>query len=311
MPIDPGLRVLIDTPGLEMLPPPAELGAPGLRAAMAATPAAPIEKEPVHATRDLEVPGPAGRLRVRLYYPVAADKLPLVVFFHGGGFVLCDIETHDPLCRSLARASGCAVASVEYRLAPEARFPEPLEDCYAATRWLVANAGELGLDETRVAVSGDSAGGALAAAVTLLARERGGPRLSHQALLCPVTDAACDTASMRELARGYWLTRDIMQWFWACYLPGPEHGTNPLASPLRAADLSGLPPATVVTAEFDPVRDEGEAYARRLREAAVPVVARRYLGMLHGFLSLPHLTPVASRAIADVGSDIRAALQAG
>lgn len=306
MPVDPAFRPLLELPGMALQPPPAELGAAGLRAALAATPMPPVEKEPVHAVRDLAVPGPGGTINVRLYHPSAAQDLPLVVFFHGGGFVICDLETHDPLCRSLARASGCAVASVEYRLAPETRFPGPLEDCYAATRWLADHARDIGVDAARLAVCGDSAGGNLAAAVALLARDRGGPNLRHQALIYPVTDLGCDSASSRELAVGYMLTRDMMRWFAECYLGDPSRAADPLASPLKATDLAGLPPATVITAEFDPLRDEGEAYAARLRAAGVPVVARRYLGMLHGFLSMPYVTPVAYHAIADVGRDLRA-----
>lgn len=310
MPIDPGFRALLAMPGFDLRPPPAELGAAGLRAALAAGPLPPVEKEAVHEVRELAVRGAEGPLRARLYRPSAAGELPLVAFFHGGGFVLCDLETHDPLCRSLARASGCALVSVEYRLAPETRFPGPLEDCYAATGELAARARELGVDAARLAVCGDSAGGNLAAAVAILARDRGGPRLAYQALINPVTDLAGESASVREFAEGHMLTGDMIRWFADCYLGDPRQAMNPLASPLRAADLAGLPPATVISAEFDPLRDEAEAYAHRLREAGVPVVARRYLGMLHGFLSMPYVTPVANRAIADVGLDLRAALGA-
>ncbi|MDY0065656.1 MAG: alpha/beta hydrolase [Steroidobacteraceae bacterium] len=308
MPIDPAFRALLELPGAELRRPPPELGAAGLRAALAANPLPPVEKEAVHEVRELTVRGAADTLRVRLYRPSAATELPLVVFFHGGGFVMCDLETHDPLCRSLARASNCAVASVEYRLAPEARFPGPLEDCYAAVEQLAARASELGADPARLAVCGDSAGGNLATVTAMLARDRGGPRLSYQALIYPVTDLACESASVSELSQGYMLTADIMRWFSECYLGDLARAADPLASPLRATNLAGLPPATVITAECDPLRDEGEAYGDRLRQNGVPVVGRRYLGMLHGFMSMPYVTPVAGRAIADLGLDLRAAL---
>lgn len=308
MSIDPSFRTMLAMPGFELRPPPPELGAAGLRAALAAGPLPPVEKEVVREVRELTVRGADGPLRARLYRPSATGSLPLVVFFHGGGFVLCDLETHDPLCRSLARASGCVLVSVEYRLAPETRFPGPLEDCYAATSELATRARELSVDATRLAVCGDSAGGNLAAAVSILARDRGGPKIAYQALINPVTDLAGETASARELAEGHMLTGDMMRWFAECYLGDLRQAVNPLASPLRMQDLAGLPPATVISAECDPLRDEAEAYARRLREVAVPVVARRYLGMLHGFLSMPYATPVATRAIADVGLDLAVAL---
>lgn len=309
MTIDPAFRALLDLPGVELSPPPPELGAAGLRAALAANPLPPVEKEAVHEVRELAIQGPAGAVRVRLYHPTAANNLPLVVFFHGGGFVMCDLETHDPLCRSLARASGCAIASVEYRLAPEARFPEPLEDCYAAIEQLAGRAHELGLDPGRLAVCGDSAGGNFAAVTAMLTRDRGGPRLSYQALIYPVTDLVGESASVRELSQSYMLTADMMRWFSECYLGDLARATDPLASPLKATNLAGLPPATVITAECDPLRDEGEAYGDRLREAGVPVVGRRYLGMLHGFMSMSYVTPVAGRAIADLGLDLRTALE--
>jgi acetyl esterase len=178
------------------------------------------------------------------------------------------------------------VASVDYRLAPEAPFPAAPEDCYAATRHLAGHAAELGADPARVAVAGDSAGGNLAAVVAQLARARGGPRLVHQLLVYPVTDHSFDTVSYRENAQGYLLSRDLMKWFWRHYLARPEDGASPLASPLRAPDLGGLPPATVITAGFDPLRDEGEAYAERLRGAGVPTELLRYDGLFHGFFGM-------------------------
>ncbi len=307
MPLDPKLQALLAMPGMQLAAPPPEITPPMMRE-HAKTLLPPVTPPAVHAVENIQVPGPAGALRVRLYRPSSAPGLPLVVFYHGGGFVLCDLDSHDVLCRTLANESGCVVASVEYRLAPEAKFPAPLEDCYAALVALVAQSVALGIDAERVAVCGDSAGGNLAAAVCLLARDRRGPAIQYQALFCPVIDAACDSASMHSLAEGYMLSRSIMHWFWQQYLAQASDGENPLASPLRAASLAGLPAATIVTAEFDPLRDEGEAYATRLLAADVPVVLRRYQGMIHDFVTMPLATHVAARGIADVANDLRAAL---
>lgn len=307
MSLDPALKAFLASP-LAQLPPVETLTAQGLRAMLKLYPA-PVLAPPIHASEDLEVPGAAGALRVRLYRPTPATKLPLIVFFHGGGFVFCDLEVYDDLCRFLANFSGCALASVEYRLAPETRFPGGLEDCYSALQQLAGRATSLGLDGSRLAVAGDSAGGNLATATALLARDRQGPALRYQALLYPALEPTCSSVSQRAFAEGYLLSQAVMQWYWNCYLRSPEDAAQPYAAPL-IADVSGLPPATIVTAEFDPLRDEGEAYADRLRAAHVPVVGRRYLGMIHGFASLPYLTPVALRALADVGADLRGALNA-
>jgi acetyl esterase len=304
--LDPIVRAFLTLPQAQF-PPVEHLTAEILRAALRQFPA-PVLAPSIHATEDLSVAGPAGPLPVRLYRPSAARDLPLIVFFHGGGFVVCDIQVYDDLCRLLATASGCAVASVEYRRAPETRFPGPLEDCYAALKQLAQRAPSLGLDGTRLAVAGDSAGGNLATATALLAREREGPALRYQALIYPALEPACDSASQRAFADGYLLSSAAMSWFWSCYLPSPADAENPHAAPPRA-ELAGLPAATVVTAEFDPLRDEGEAYADQLRAAGIPVIGRRYLGMIHGFASMPYLTPVAYRALADVGEDLRAALR--
>ncbi|HEX9773561.1 MAG TPA: alpha/beta hydrolase [Steroidobacteraceae bacterium] len=309
MTLDPKFRAFLDTPAAVLAPPPPGVTPAMMRAAMKDNPL-PLQPPPIHATRDIAAPGPAGDLRVRVYRPSDAPDLPLIVYFHGGGFVLCDIDTHDPLCRELANASGCAVASVEYRLAPETKFPGPLEDCHAALSHLARAGRDLGLDATRLAVAGDSAGANLATATAMLARDRGGPGLRYQALINPVLDAACDCASMHEFSQGYFLTREVMQWFWGCYLPSAADGANPLASPLRSSNLAGLPAASITTAEFDPPRDEGEAYADSLRAAGVPVIARRYPGMIHGFASMPYLTEAANAAVADIANDLRRALRA-
>ncbi len=265
------------------------------------------EPEEVGEIRDILVPGPAGNLPVRVYHPSPGTPLPLLVYFHGGGWVIGNIEVVDKPARALANASQCVVAAAQYRLAPETKFPGPVEDCYAVTSWLSEHAGEIGGDADRLAVSGDSAGGNLAAAVALMARDRGGPRIAYQLLIYPVTAPARGTefASYRDNADGYLLTRGSMEWFWDHYLASPDDGDNPYASPLKAPDLSGLPPAMVVTAEFDPLRDEGSAYADRLQEAGVQVKASRYDGVIHGFFWMGGVLADGRAVMAEMGEELR------
>ncbi len=264
----------------------------------------PDQPENVAKIEDRSVPGGP---RVRVYTPAGPCPKPALVYFHGGGWVLGAPETIDVPCRRLANASGCVVVSVDYRLAPEHHFPTPLDDCYTATRYVAEHAAELGVDSRRIAVGGDSAGGNLAAAVTLLARDRGGPALAFQLLIYPVTNHAFDTPSYQAFGRDFGLSEAAMRWFWTQYLARPEDGDNPLASPLKA-DLRGLPPALVITAEFDPLRDEGEAYAARLRAAGVHVQARRYDGQLHGFFQMGGVMDKGNKAIDDSAAALCAAL---
>lgn len=240
------------------------------------------EGEPVASVLDRTIPGPAGEIPVRIYDPGGAGPKGVISWFHGGGWVIGDLESADAGCRMLANASGCVVVSVDYRLAPEHKFPAAADDCYAAAKWVAANAASLGADPARHAVGGDSAGGNLAAVVAQLARANGAPDLRFQLLVYPVTDYNYDTPSYRENAEGYLLTKDSMVWFWDHYLNNPAEGNDPKASPLRASDLSGLPRALVITCEYDPLRDEGEAYASRLAEAGVPTTAVRFNGQIHG-----------------------------
>jgi len=262
---------------------------------------------PVAAVTDRTIPGPAGDLRVRVYTPHGEPPFPIVVWFHGGGWVVGTLDTFDPVCRALAAAVPAVVVAVDYRLAPEHRFPAAVEDCYAATLWASRNAAELGGAQQRLAVAGDSAGGNLAAVVALGGRDRGGPAIGFQLLVFPITDAGMDTASYREKADGYHLTAAGMRWYWSHYL-GDADGLVPDASPLRAAFVGALPPALVITAEHDPLRDEGEAYAARLRDAGVPAAVSRYPGMVHGFFRWRAVTAAADAAVQEAAAALRTAL---
>ena len=253
---------------------------------------------------DLAIPGPAGRLRVRVYRPLSTEILPVVIWFHGGGWVVGTIESHDPVCRALANRTPCVVVSVDYRLAPEAPFPAGLDDAWAATQWVAEEALKLGADASRIVVAGDSAGGNLAAAVALRARDSG-LSLALQALVYPVTDFDLDSESYTRLGSGLNLTRAKMEWYWGQYLGGAD-GLQPEASPLRAPDLAGVAPALVQVAEHDPLLSEGEAYAVRLAEAGVPVTLTRYDGVIHGFIRMPALVAEADFALAEVASAVAA-----
>ncbi len=251
-------------------------------------------------TVERSIDGPGGPIRLRVYTPAGSGPFPLMMFFHGSGFVLCSLDTHDGMCRNLAAGIGCVVVSVDYRLAPEHKFPKGPDDCLAATRWAAANAAELGIDPARIMVAGDSAGGNMAAVTALRIRDEGGPELCGQMLLYPVTDYHTPgTPSYAENADGYGLTRDTMEWFWAHYLTSAAEAENPHASPLRARDLTGLPPAYVSSAEYDPLRDEAERYGMRLRAAGVPTEITRFPGMNHGFLFWVGIVGGADSAMAE------------
>jgi acetyl esterase len=308
MPVAPPLRAYLDQAAALDLPPLDSQPLDVARAsALTFAEAGAKPPEPVSRVEDLELATDAGRVPARLYAPATTERPPIVAYLHGGGWVFMGIETHDRICRRLANASGALVVSVEYRLAPEHPFPAPLDDCRAATRWLATRGADVGGDPTRLAVAGDSAGGNLGAAVALHARDDG-PALAAAALVYPVCDAACDAPSYEANRDGYLLTAHDMHWFWRCYLGSSGDPADPLASPLRAPDLAGLPPTLVVTAEYDPLRDEGEAYADRLEAAGVPVERRRFDGMLHGFLGMDALVPEADQAMALVGGFLRTRL---
>ncbi len=306
MPLDPIVRSLLDVIASQA-PAPLTSMTPQKAREMFESLRLPLPGEPVARVDDLRIPGPAGEIPIRIYGP--KDARGVLVYFHGGGWVIGSLDSHDALLRSLANAAGCTVVSVDYRLAPESRHPAAAEDCHAATRWAAENARSFGGDADSLAVGGDSAGGNLAAVVALLCRERRGPRLRHQLLVYPVTDHDFDRTSYRENAEGYLLARDDMRWFWDHYVPDHSQRDEFTASPLRAKDLSDLPPAHVITAQFDPLRDEGEAYAARLRDAGVTVSHTRYDEMIHGFFSMAAVIPRGQEAVLDAASRLRAALR--
>jgi acetyl esterase len=250
--------------------------------------------------RDLSAEGPCGPIRLRLYRPApaAAGALPVLVYFHGGGWVIGDLDTHDVLCRQLAIGSGCAVVSVDYRMGPEHRFPAAVDDCFAATRWVAQNAATLGIDASRIAVGGDSAGGNLAAVVAIAARDAGDPAIAWQLLIYPATDQRRIAPSHTTNAQGYLLTADSMRWYHDHYIDDVAHDLDWRASPLLCEDLSGLPHSLVLTAGYDPLRDEGIQYAQRLTEAGSRATHVSFERQIHGFVPMGRAIDEANEAVA-------------
>jgi acetyl esterase len=281
------------------------------RALTAATQSHPLSKRPAKVEDRLIPGGQYGEISIRIVRPEPdADPLPVVMFFHGGGWVLGDQDTYDRLVREIAALVPAAVVFVNYTRSPEAKYPIAIEEAYAATKYIAENGKVFNLDPSRLALFGDSAGGNIAAAVTLLAKQRNGPKIDFQVLFYPVTDANFDTGSYREFATGYLRGPKAMEWFWDNYLPDKLARKQPTASPLQASieELKGLPPALIATSEFDLLRDEGEAYAHKLIEAGVEVAAVRYLGTIHNFITLNALseTPAAQSAMSLTASALRA-----
>ncbi len=313
MALDPQARAVLDLLAASGRPPYHQLSPKDARQLFRETrPASTPTPPEIGAVRNVAAEGPHGPIPLRVYRPAgvaATTPLPAHVYFHGGGWVIGDLETHDVLCRQLTAEAGLSVVSVDYRLAPEHKFPAAVDDAWAATRWVVSHAAELGIDSRRVAVGGDSAGGTLAAVVALLARDQGGPALALQALVYPVTDVAGESPSYAEFAEGYSLTRESMRWFIAHYLAAPSDAADWRASPLRAPSLAGLPPALILTAGFDPLRDEGEAYAARLRQEGVRVDSTCYGGMIHGFVPMGRLLDTAHRAVSQIAGALRQAVR--
>lgn len=304
MSLHPQVKALYQYLGQKKLPPLQQM-APAAARDLAArethfSPSAP----PVARVENLSIPGTGGEIKLRIYTPTQENLLPVLVYFHGGGWVLGDLEVADSFCRQIANQVGCIVVSVDYRLAPEHKFPAAVEDCYRATQWVASHCGVPDKvmrsgDIRRLAIAGDSAGGNLAAAVTLMARSEREFRLCHQVLIYPVTHYNFNTESYRQYAHHY-LTSSAMIWYWQHYLSTPDDGKNPLASPLLAENLTNLPPATIITAEYDVLRDEAEAYGERLRQAGVPVTITRYDGMIHGFVSMGAVLDTANIAITEI-----------
>src|SRR5208282_5035723 len=282
--LDPQMKIILDTFNaagpMFLRAETAEQARAKMRALIEANP---IPGPAIYRVEDRQIPGAAGSIAARVYTPESSPPMGVLVYFHGGGWVLGDLESHDRVCRALANGAACVVVAVDYRLAPEHGFPAGAEDCYAATKWVAENAASLGADPARLAVGGDSAGGNLAAVVSMMARDRGTPAINFQLLLYPVTDCALDTPSHKEFAAdGYVLSRADMEWFWKNYLDTSAEKNNPYACPLRAKNLKNLPPALILTASHDPLRDEGERFAERLIAAGVKVTCTRYEGVTHG-----------------------------
>ena len=310
MPLDPSAEMMIQVLADMGMTFTADATPESRRAAMiAATTNPAFPKHPVHDVVDRMIVGPPGDIPVRVYSPSDAPELPLVVWFHGGGWVTGNLDTHDQVCRLLCDDVGAIVMSVDYRLAPEAKFPSAVDDCIASYEWALAHASELGADGHRIAIAGDSAGGNLAAVVALLARERGLQQPNLQLLVYPVTDYELESASMIENATGYFLELESMRWFYNHYARTDDDFADWRFSPMRADAVTNLAPAVVITAEFDPLRDQGEAYGTRLREAGVPCEIVRADGLIHGFFGMHDFMPPGKTPWDTAVAALRAALE--
>ena len=309
MPLDPSIEALLAEMEAQGAKPFEELSVPDARIAARAFAELQGPPEDVASIEHHFIPGPTADLPVRIYTPEGDGPFPGLVYFHGSGWVVLNIEVCDTTMRSLANSTGCVVVAVNYQKAPEHPYPIPFDDCWATVQWTVENADAFDIDAARLGLLGDSAGGNLAAAIALHARDHGGPAIAFQGLIYPVTDYGWDTASYHENAEGYLLQRGSMEWFWNHYIPDPSVADDPRVSPLRASDHSGLPPAFIATAEFDPLRDDGRAYHAKLHDAGVPVTYVEYDGMIHGFYWMQGVTDVAKRLHHDLATAVREALQ--
>lgn len=287
MPLDPQAQTFLDQLAALNAPPISAVSIEQARQTIRMMMIAPGEPEPVAHVENRTIPGPTGDIPLRIYTPQGSAPFPVLIYFHGGGWVIGDLDAYDGVCRRLTNLAGCLVVSVDYRLAPEYKFPAALVDCYAATRWVAEHAATLQGDPTRIAVGGDSAGGNLTALVALRARDRGDPALAFQLMIYPATDLKATCPSIQENGTGYFLSKEDLAWFADHYLNSAAEKDNPWVSPLYSSNLRGLPPALIITAEYDPLRDEGELYGQKLKEAGVFVTVSRYDGMIHGFIGMP------------------------
>lgn len=311
MPLDPQVQALLAEVEALGNPPLHTLSAVEARKLQRISPAVAEPPEPIFEVTERTIPGPGGELPIRVYRPSAQRPLPALVYFRGGGWMIGTLEYREAFCRRLANGAQCVVISVDYRNAPEHPFPAAADDALAATDWVASHAGALGIDPARVLVGGDSAGGNLATVTAIQARDRGKPVLAGQLLIYPITDHySAGFASYEANATGYYLTRDAMIWFWNNYAPAEEQALSPLASPLRAQSLWQLPQTLVITAEYDPLRDEGEAYARRLAESGVATKLIRYDGLIHGFIGMTAALDRGREAVAEIVAELRTMLLA-
>jgi acetyl esterase len=311
MPLDPLVKAFLDQASATPRPKPWDVPIAVLRKNFAGMMGLVGPRDvPVGKIKNFTIPGPKGEIRARAYAPVAAggDALPALVYFHGGGFVVGDLNTHDGLCRLFAHEGGFRVIAVEYRLAPEHKWPAPLDDAHAALRWIAENAPALGVDAGRIAVGGDSAGGLLAACLTQAMKEKGGVTIAFQLLMFPSTDLAGHFASMEKFAVGYFMEKRMIEWNNEQLLPPGADVKSPKISPLRAKDFSGLPPAYIMLAGYDPLHDEGLAYADKLRKAGVNVAVADYGDMVHSFIYLQTVLPQAHEAVSAAAKAVKDAL---
>lgn len=308
MPLDTQAQAYIERLASQNIPSKYELGHEKLRQQVKAGSFG-MSGEPPAITKveNLSIAGPNGQVPVRVYTPEGTGPFPALLYCHGGGWVNCDLDTHEVICRTLANGADCVVVSVDYRQSPEYKFPIGLEDCYAALVWLSTNAVEFNVDPTRLAVGGDSSGGNFAAALALLARDRGGPNLVLQLMIYPITDLRFETASMERNGTGFALTKEDMEWYREQYIRTSDDIQNPLASPLLAADVTNLAPTFILTAEYDPLVDEAEIYGKRLAEAGVPVKVSRYDGQIHGFVRQTAIIDDSHKALAECSQVLKAA----
>jgi len=304
MPVHPQVQALIDAlgmttmPGLETLTPAAARDRFQVMAELRRQ----TGVEAIHEVQDMKIAGPAGQLPLRIYTPPVQKPAPALVFYHGGGWVIGDLESHDHVCRALANGAQCVVVAVDYRLAPEAKFPAAVEDCFAATRWVADHSAELGIDPGRIAVGGDSAGGNLAAVVAIHARDNKGPAIAGQVLIYPSVDAAGTHTSHSDPETSVLLTHAMVKYFFGHYVDGTDGLTDWRTSPGRVKNLSGLPEAFVITARADPLHDEGEEFAQRLRDAGVKVTYKTYPGQFHGFMTMGRLIPEANQLVSEIAA---------